>query len=156
MTHRTRASRSSASGWPVLGGLLALGLFAVLGLLGWQALARSQSAPLSAAEFRSLLEAGQVERVVVRGEVAQVSLQGQRRTHRLAWPDGRPGSPDGPLLRALDRQDVEVRFEQRAPWLALLLGALPPLLALALFVALPLTLLGLLLWRLRVARPGQR
>ncbi|MBZ9713465.1 ATP-dependent metallopeptidase FtsH/Yme1/Tma family protein [Deinococcus multiflagellatus] len=145
--------RVPAPFWPVLGGVLALCVFAALGLLGWRALAGLQSTPLSDADFRSSLSAGQVQAVVVRGKAAQVSLRTDDRPYRLAWPE--PLTSDRALLSELKRQNVTLRFEQPNQWLGILLNFLPIIL-LALFMALPLVLLGALFVWLRERRVTQR
>ncbi|MVN88435.1 hypothetical protein GO986_16965 [Deinococcus sp. HMF7620] len=149
--------------WPVAGGVLALLCFAALGLLGWQWLAGGRAAPVPYAEFQRLLAAGQIERVVVRETGAAVTLtapaevqvntvQGVQPRELRDFSVQLPSSlalPGSRLMNDLNEQGVQWRFEPSGPWPGLLLNGLPPLLFLALFVALPLTLLILLAWRAR-------
>ena len=152
------------------GGVLALVLLAALGVWGvtWWSGARAQVVPY--AEFRSLLEAGQVERVVVRGQTATVTLEQPVPVQMLT-----PGSPvrrdarqvrvrvpeqvivsDTRLMALVQQQRVDLRVEQRNQWAGILLNFLPVLL----LVGWTAALLGVLVWlgwwaarRVKVANP---
>jgi ATP-dependent Zn protease len=154
----------------VAGGVLALALLAALGVWGvsWWSGARAQVVPY--AEFRSLLETGQVERVVVRGETATVTLE-QPVPVQVLTPGGlvtrdvrevrvrvprELATPDTNLIAQMERQNVDLRFEQPTQWAGILLNFLPVLL----LVGWTAALLGVLVWlgwwaarRVKVANP---
>lgn len=150
-------------------GLLGLVLLAALGVWGlsWWLGARAQSVPY--AEFRSLLEAGQVARVVVRGETATVTLK-----QPVPVPVLTPGGPvtrDARKLRmrvpeqvivsdthlmALIQQRVDLRVEQPNQWTGILLNFLPVILLVGWAGTVAALLVGLGWWaarRLKVANP---
>lgn len=123
-------------------GLLGLVLLAALGVWGlsWWSGARAQAVPY--AEFRSLLEAGQVARVVVRGETATVTLE-----QPVPVPVLTPGGPvtrdarklrmrvpeqvivsDTHLMALIQQQRVDLRIEQPNQWTGILLNFLPVIL----------------------------
>ncbi|WP_119675253.1 ATP-dependent metallopeptidase FtsH/Yme1/Tma family protein [Deinococcus sp. RM] len=158
-----------ALGVPALG-LLGLVLLAALGVWGvtWWSGARAQVVPY--AEFRSLLEAGQVERVVVRGQTATVTLE-QPVPVQVLTPGGPStrdvrevrvrvtrelATPDASLISLIQERNVDLRFEQPTQWLGVLLNFLPVLL----LVGWTAALLGVLVWlgwwaaqRVKVANP---
>lgn len=152
------------------GGVLALALLAALGVWGvsWWSGARAQVVPY--AEFRSLLEAGQVERVVVRGQTATVTLE-QPVPVQVLTPGG-PVTRDARQVRVrvseqvivsdthpmalVQQQRVNLRVEQPSQWAGILLNFLPVLL----LVGWTAALLGVLVWlgwwaarRVKVANP---
>ena len=121
-------------------------------------------------EFQSLLEAGQVQRVVVRGQQATVTLKQPVPVQTLtpggpATRDARevrvrvPGhltTPDSTLIPLMQQEHVDLRFEQPRQWLGILLNVLPVILLLSWVAAL----LGVLVWlgwwamrRVKVANP---
>ncbi|ALW90147.1 hypothetical protein AUC44_15655 [Deinococcus actinosclerus] len=148
------------------GGVLALALLAALGVWGlsWWSGARAQAVPYP--EFRSLLEAGQVARVVVRGETATVTLEQpvltpggpatrDARELRVRVP-GEVITSDTHLRALIQQQRVDLRFEAPHQWPGILLNVLPVILLLSWVAAL----LGVLVWlgwwamrRVKVANP---
>ena len=153
-----------------MGGVLALVLLAALGVWGltWWSGARAQVVPYT--EFRSLLENGQVARVVVRGETATVTLE-----QPVPVPVLTPGGPvtrdarklrmrvpeqvivsDTHLMALIQQQRVDLRVEQPSQWPGILLNVLPVIL----LVGWTAALLGVLVWlgwwaarRVKVANP---
>ncbi|GGS00031.1 hypothetical protein GCM10008960_28360 [Deinococcus sedimenti] len=153
------------------GGVLALVLLAALGVWGvsWWSGARAQVVPY--AEFRSLLEAGQVARVVarvvVRGETATVTLK-QGMPVQVLTPGGPStrevrvrvtrelAAPDASLIPLMQERNVDLRFEQPTQWLGILLNFLPVLLLVGWTAAVAALLVGLGWWaarRVKVANP---
>jgi len=150
----------------VAGGVLALALLAALGVWGltWWSGARAQVVPYT--EFRSLLDTGQVERVVLRGETATVTLEQPVLTPGgPATRDARelrvrvPGEvivSDTHLMALIQQQRVGLRVEQPTQWPGILLNVLPVIL----LVGWTAALLGVLVWlgwwaarRVKVANP---
>lgn len=152
------------------GGVLGLVLLAALGVWGltWWSGARAQVVPY--AEFRSLLEAGQVARVVVRGETATVTLE-QPVPVQVLTPGG-PATRDARELRVrvpeqvivsdtrlmalIQQQRVDLRVEQLSQWAGILLNVLPVLLLVGWAGAVAALLVWLGWWaarRVKVANP---
>ncbi|MHA0042594.1 ATP-dependent metallopeptidase FtsH/Yme1/Tma family protein [Deinococcus sp. PEB2-63] len=136
----------------VAGGVLTLALLAALGVWGvsWWSGARAQVVPYT--ELRSLLEAGQVERVDVRSETATVTLEQpvltpsgpatrDARQVRVRVPEQVIVS-DTRLMALIQQQRVDLRFEQPSQWPGILLNFLPVLL----LVGWTAALLGALVW----------
>ncbi|WP_155298687.1 ATP-dependent metallopeptidase FtsH/Yme1/Tma family protein [Deinococcus kurensis] len=140
----------------VAGGVLALALLAALGVWGlsWWSGARAQMVPYT--EFRSLLETGQVARVVVRDQQATVTLK-QAVPVRVLTPGGPvtrdarevrvrvPGelaTSGSALMPLLQERNVALRFEYPSQWLGVALNVLPVILLLSWVAAL----LGVLVW----------
>lgn len=129
---------------PRLARLLAFALpllvFALFGLwLLRTAFSASPTVPY--AEFTRLLEAGRVERVVVRGERAEVTLGLPQPGQMMVRLPGNQATPDAGLISQLEQQGVDYRFKAPNQWLAIGLNFLP---VLPLFL-LPLALLAALL-----------
>lgn len=96
-------------------------------------------------QFKTLLEGGQVERVIVRESNANVTLKQPTsvEVNTAGGPQKRdikdftvrlPGSvatPDGNLIPLMQRQNVDLRFEQPSQWLGILLNFLPIILLFA-------------------------
>ncbi|WP_155298686.1 ATP-dependent zinc metalloprotease FtsH [Deinococcus kurensis] len=96
-------------------------------------------------QFKTLLENGQVERVIVRESNANVTLKQPTsvEVNTAGGPQKRdikdftvrlPGSvatPDGNLIPLMQRQNVDLRFEQPSQWLGILLNFLPIILLFA-------------------------
>ncbi|WP_153013574.1 ATP-dependent metallopeptidase FtsH/Yme1/Tma family protein [Deinococcus grandis] len=161
--------RVGALGVPALG-VLGLVLLAALGVWGltWWSGARVQVVPL--AEFRSLLEAGQVARVVVRGETATVTLK-QGMPVQVLTPGGPStrdvrevrvrvtrelATPDASLISLIQQQRVDLRVEQPSQWPGILLNVLPVLLLVGWTGAVAALLVWLGWWaarRVKVANP---
>ncbi|WP_104989663.1 ATP-dependent metallopeptidase FtsH/Yme1/Tma family protein [Deinococcus sp. NW-56] len=141
---------------PRLARLLAFALpllvFALFGLwLLRTAFSASPTVPY--AEFTRLLEAGRVERVVVRGERAEVTLAPPE-VGRVAVRLPSTQATSGPtLISQLERQGVDYRFEAPGQWLAIGLNFLPILLVLLLPLALFAALLVVLVRRGRSRTP---
>ncbi|MEF2280198.1 ATP-dependent metallopeptidase FtsH/Yme1/Tma family protein [Deinococcus sp. YIM 134068] len=120
---------------------LPIAVFALFGVWMLKSLFWPASVPY--AEFGRLLEAGRVERVVVREDVARVvleepasvSVMGSSTPRELsAFTVRLPSSqatPDSALLQQLQAQGVDFRFEPPSQWLGILLNFLPVLLLLA-------------------------
>lgn len=152
------------------GGVLGLVLLAALGVWGltWWSGARAQVVPYT--ELRSLLEAGQVERVVVRGETATVTLN-QGLPVRVLTPGGPvtrdvrevrirvPGELatfDTTLVSLMQERNVDLRFEQTTQRLGVALNFLPVLLLIGWTGAVAALLVWLGWWaarRVKVANP---
>ncbi|NTY00867.1 ATP-dependent metallopeptidase FtsH/Yme1/Tma family protein [Deinococcus sp. JMULE3] len=167
---RRRGAWGTVAGGVLALGLLGLVLLAALGVWGvsWWSGARAQVVPF--AEFRSLLEAGQVERVVVRGETATVTLN-QGLPVRVLTPGGPvtrdvrevrvrvPGelaTSDTTLVSLMQERNVDLRFEQPTQWLGILLNFLPVLLLVGWTAAVAALLVGLGWWaarRVKVVNP---
>ncbi|GGL01841.1 hypothetical protein GCM10010844_20450 [Deinococcus radiotolerans] len=150
--------------------MLALALLAALGVWGlaWWSGARTQVVPFAA--FQSLLEAGQVQRVVVRGQQATVTLKQpvpiqtltpggpatrEAREVRVRVP-GHLTTPDSNLIPLMQQQHVDLRFEQPSQWLGILLNLLPVLLLVGWTALVLAALVGLEWWatrRVKVANP---
>ncbi|ALW90148.1 ATP-dependent zinc metalloprotease FtsH [Deinococcus actinosclerus] len=96
-------------------------------------------------QFKTLLEGGQVERVIVRESNANVTLKQPTsvEVNTAGGPQKRdikdftvrlPGSvatPDGNLIPLMQQQNVDLRFEQPSQWLGILLNFLPIILLFA-------------------------
>ncbi len=152
------------------GGVLTLALLAALGVWGltWWSGARAQVVPYT--EFRSLMKAGQVARVVVQGETATVRLN-QGLPVRVLTPGGPvtrdarqvrvrvPGeviTSDTHLMALIQQQRVDLRVKQPSQWLGILLNVLPVLLLVGWAGAVAALLVGLGWWaarRVKVANP---
>lgn len=147
MTPATPAPRSSRPRRPV--SVLTALLLAVIGLGLWWAQVKMPPG-VTYAQFQTLLEGGQVSRVVVRETTATVDLREPARPAAvsLRLPGGL-ALPDSPLIAELDRRNVAYRFEAPNQWLGILLNFLPILL----LIGIPALFLALLLrWLLRRAR----
>lgn len=152
------------------GGVLGLVLLAALGVWGvsWWSGARAQVVPYT--EFRSLLENGQVERVVVRGETATVTLEQpvpvqfltpggpvtrDVREVRIRVP-GELATFDTTLVSLMQERNVDLRVEQPTQRLGVALNFLPVLLLIGWTGAVAALLVGLGWWaarRVKVANP---
>ncbi|UBV42482.1 ATP-dependent zinc metalloprotease FtsH [Deinococcus taeanensis] len=96
-------------------------------------------------EFKSLLERGQVERVVVRENNAAVTLRAPTRVQVNTASGLQPreiqdfsvrlpsslATPDNSLINQIEQQNVALRFEQPSQWLSILLNFLPIILLFA-------------------------
>ncbi|MCP2014354.1 ATP-dependent Zn protease [Deinococcus sp. HSC-46F16] len=111
------------------------------------------SSTVSYPDFTRLLEAGQVEQVVVRDDVAQVRLTEPAEVPVMNGPQpvqtdrfavhlpGNQATPDASLISQLEGQGVAYRFEAPSQWFGIGLNFLPVLL----FFLLPLAVLAALL-----------
>lgn len=141
---------------PHLARLLALALpllvFALFGLWLLRAAFWPESS-LPYDEFARLLETGRVERVVVRGERAEVTLGPPRPGQVMVRLPGNPATPDAGLISQLEQQGVNYRFEAPNQWLATRLNFLPVLLLFLLPLALLTALVTVLVRRGRPRTP---
>ncbi len=105
------------------------------------------------AQFQTLLDGGQVSRVVVRDQTATVNLRGPERPSavRVRLPSGL-AVPESSLIPALEAQNVDYRFEAPSPWLGILLNFLP----IILLIGVPVFFLTILaVWLMRRRSPPE-
>ncbi|MBB6017191.1 ATP-dependent metallopeptidase FtsH/Yme1/Tma family protein [Deinococcus radiopugnans] len=133
----------------LLPGVAALLLVAAGAWLFWTQLRSPPS--VTYAQFQTLLDGGQVSRVVVREITATVDLREPARpaTVRVRLPSSL-AVPDSSLITELETQNVDYRFEAPSQWLGILLNVLPVIL----LIGVPVFFLTiLLLWLLRRRSP---
>lgn len=152
-----------------LASAVALAGFVAFGIWLLQFLLMPQSAGrVNYADFQRLLDDGQVQRVVIRENQAEVTLKAatsidvsnasqarQVRSFSVSLPTS-SATPDSTLIRQLEQKGVELRFERPRQWLGILLNLLPIILMVIIPVLLFFTLVLWVVLRRSPTAPTQQ